>query len=131
MLKISNSIIKMKPAKTMSPNDFGKKYLTEECRKIILSDFTKKAKQQIKKMVLKSSLEAVGCNIDFIQSKTGFGGIRYWFSCPICHKRSGVIYIRPISHVLGCRKCLKLDYRKHRYKGMIEEKVIKPNESAK
>ena len=104
----------------MSPNDFGKKYLTEQCQKIKLSDFVGKANQQIKESILQASIEAEGYSVLFIRSVTGFGGTRFWFSCPICHKRAGVLYKHPVSQILGCRKCLGLDYRKHRYGKMVE-----------
>ena len=107
----------------MSPNDFGKKYLTEQCQKIRLSDFVGKVREQVKESILQSSIEAEGYKILFSKSKTGFGGTRYWFSCPICNKRVGVLYKHPVSQILGCRRCLKLDYRKHRYSKMIENDV--------
>ena len=107
--------------KTMSPNDFGKKYLVEQCQKVRISDFIRKTNQELKGYLLKTVINAEGYNLSLKKSKTGFGGTRYWFSCPICNKRSGVIYRHSVSQILGCRRCLKLDYRKHRYKGMIEE----------
>lgn len=72
----------------MSPNDFGKKILAEQCQKIRLSNFTGKANHQIKEAVLKSLVGAEGYNIQFTRSKTGFGGTRFWFSCPICGRRA-------------------------------------------
>lgn len=107
----------------MSPNDFGKKLLVEQCQKIRLSDFIGKAREQIKESILQASIEAEGYNLLFIRSKTGFGGTRFWFSCPMCNKRVGVLYKHPVSQNLGCRKCLRLDYKKHRYSGMIENIV--------
>ena len=109
--------------KTMKPNDFGEKCLTEQCQKIKLSDLINKAKQQIKEAILQSSIEAEGYKLRLDRSATGFGGIRLWFSCPICNKRAGVLYKHPVSQILGCRKCLKLDYRKHRYGKMIENTI--------
>jgi len=107
----------------MRTNDFGKKYLTEQCQKIRLSDFIEKTRKQIKEAMLQSFIEAEGCNIPLITSKTGFGGSRYWFSCPTCHKRVGVLFKHPANQILGCRQCLRLDYRKHRYGKMIENSV--------
>lgn len=106
--------------KTLSPNDFGKKLLAEQCQKIKISDFVRASKARIMEILIKSSIEASGHNVLLSMSKTGFGGSRFWFSCPICHKRAGVLYKHPTSQILACRKCLKLDYRKHRYKGMTE-----------
>ena len=107
----------------MNPNDFGKKYLTEQCQKIKVDDFVRKIKEKLKESILRSEIELEGFNIDLNRSKTGFGGTRYWFSCPICHKRSGVLYKHPVSRILGCRECLNLDYKKHKYSKMVENKL--------
>lgn len=107
----------------MNPNDFGKKLLTDQCQQIRLSDFVRKTRQEMKGALLQSSIKAGGHDILLNRSKTGFGGTRYWFSCPSCQRRAGVLYRHPISGILGCRKCLGLDYRKHRFKGMIENMV--------
>jgi hypothetical protein len=104
----------------MKPNDFGKKYLTEQCQAIRMSDFIVKAREQIKVSILQASIEAEGYHLLLSRSKTGFGGTRFWFSCPVCHRRVGVLYKHPVSHILGCRHCLELDYRKHRYSKMAE-----------
>ena len=104
----------------MSPNDFGKKYLTEQCQKIKITDFVRESNSQLKETLINASLEAEGYDLLLNSSKTGFGGTRFWFSCPICDKRAGVLYKHPMSQILGCRRCLRLDYRKHRYKGMVE-----------
>jgi len=74
-------------------------------------------------MLIKSSIEAGGHDILLSSSITGFGGTRYWFSCPICNRRSGVLYKHPVSQILGCRRCLNLDYRKHRYGKMVENSM--------
>ena len=106
--------------KTLSPNDFGKKILTEQCQRIKINDFVRASNEKIKEILIKSALELSGYNVILNISKTGFGGTRFWFSCPICNKRAGVLYKHPVSHILACRRCLKLDYKKHRYKGMAE-----------
>jgi hypothetical protein len=107
----------------MKPNDFGKKLLVEQCQKIRLSDFIRKTKEQIKESLLHASIEAEGYNIRLIESITGFGGKRLWFSCPVCNKRTGTLYMHPISQILGCRQCLNLDYRKHRYSKMVDNVI--------
>jgi len=40
-----------------------------------------------------------------------FGGNRWWFTCPICEKRRGKLYIRAKGHHFACRKCYDLKYR--------------------
>ncbi len=107
----------------MNPHDFGKKFLTDQCQRIRMSDFVERAKAQFKEAFLQSIIEIEGYRLLLNRSKTGFGGLRYWFDCPLCHRRSGVLYKHPSSHALGCRRCLRLDYRKHRYGKMIESRL--------
>lgn len=118
--KISSLIIM---EKTMKPNDFGKKLLVENCQKIEINDFIRLSNKQLKELIIKSSLELEGVSILLNSSITGFGGTRLWFSCPLCNKRVGVLYRHPTSQILGCRSCLRLDYRKHRYSKMIENSL--------
>lgn len=42
------------------------------------------------------------------QTSCHLGGHRWWFRCPICHKRSAVLYLE--SECAGCRACLNLRY---------------------
>lgn len=107
----------------MKPNDFGKKYLVEQCQKIEVADYIRKAKKEIKEVLIDHYLEADEYDVRLNTTKTGFGGVRFWFSCPLCNRRAGVLYKHPVSQILGCRKCLNLDYRKHRYSKMIESDV--------
>jgi len=109
--------------KTLSPNDFGKNFLVEECQKIKIKDFLRVCRTELKKVILNSEIETRGLNIGLATSKTCFNGIRFWFVCPMCQKRAGVLFSHPITAGIGCRTCLDLDYRKRRYKGMIEGKT--------
>ena len=109
--------------KTMPPNDFGKKYLVEQCQEIRMADLVKRVKSKLKKALLQSEIEIEDLNVRLSDSSTGFGGTRFWFLCPLCSKRIEVLYRHPVSQILGCRKCLNLDYRKHRYSKMIENKL--------
>lgn len=106
----------------MTPNDLGEKYLVEECQRINISDFLKSHRSNLKQLVLKTELEVIGIKVLLGTSKTGFNGFRFWFICPLCLKKMGVLFIHPINHLIGCRHCLNLEYRKRRFKGMIEEK---------
>lgn len=45
------------------------------------------------------TLERTSCN---------FGGTRPWFACPICLKRSGVLFLR--AGRFACRRCQKIAY---------------------
>lgn len=104
----------------MKPNDFGKTFLVEECQKVEINSFLRSAKSKLKETLLSSELTAQGISILLISSRTGFGGTRYWFKCPSCNRRMGTLFVHAISQNLGCRECLGLEYRKRRFKGMVE-----------
>ncbi|MFA5047874.1 MAG: hypothetical protein WC516_02410 [Patescibacteria group bacterium] len=110
--------------KTLNPNDFGKPQLVEECQKIRIDDFLKTCRVELKRQTLNLEIEARGLKIELTTSKTSFDGQRFWFACPICKKRVGVLYEHPILGKIGCRECLRLDYTKRRYKGMVEVRAL-------
>ena len=107
----------------MTPNDFGKTFLVEECQKIKVEDFTRQYRDKIKELVLDSEVEISGWKVGFTTSKTHYNGVRLWFKCPLCGLRVGVLLKHPLTNAIGCRQCLKLEYRKRRYKGMVENLV--------
>jgi hypothetical protein len=106
--------------KPLHPNDFGRKVLVEDCNKVSIKDFTDNAKQNIKRVLLESEVSCSGLGVKILTSRTYGSGIRYWFECPLCRRRAGVIYQHPLREVVGCRKCLGLKYKKSRFKGMVE-----------
>jgi len=110
--------------KILNPNDLGRKCLVEECQKIRIEDFLKTYRNKLKELVLASELEILGLKIELTTSKTCYNGIRFWFKCPLCKRRAGVLLKHPLTYEIGCRQCLNLEYRKRRYKGMIETKLL-------
>lgn len=110
--------------KILNPNDLGRKCLVEECQKIRIEDFLKTYRNKLKELVLASELEILGLKIELTTSKTCYNGIRFWFKCPLCKRCAGVLLKHPLTYEIGCRQCLNLEYRKRRYKGMIEGKLL-------
>lgn len=104
----------------MPPNDLGKNILADQCAKIEVATFAKSAEKRLKLELLKLELDANGIQIKLAKSATGFGGERFWWLCPLCNKRRGVLYRHPISQIIACRNCLGLKYRSSSKKGMIE-----------
>lgn len=104
----------------INPNDLGE--ITENCQKIKIDDFVRRVNKRLKKELLKLSIEALGITISLTTSKTRFRGVRYWFLCPLCNKRRGVLYSR--NNQIACRVCLGLKYKKQRYKEMVESTLI-------
>jgi len=45
------------------------------------------------------------------KTRTNFAGSRYWWLCPGCQRRCGVLYIPPGTYRFRCRKCYNLTYR--------------------
>lgn len=108
-------------SKTIDPYDLGKINLVSQYQKLDINDIVKKTTAGLKKEFLKSRISALGLKIDLTTSTTRFHGKRIWFECPICKRRTGVIFADTIRTQLGCRKCLGLKYKKQRFKGMIEQ----------
>ncbi len=106
----------------MSPNDLGK-VLVEDCQKIKLSEYLTRARSKLLETLLSAEVSTLNTSIRLTTTKTGFGGVRYWFACPKCEKRAGVLFAHSLSHEVGCRSCLSLEYRSRRYKGMVESAV--------
>lgn len=114
----------MLPLKTMKPNDFGRIFLVEECQRIEMKTLLQNTKEQLKHTLLQSEVEANGVPSKILTSETGNGGRRYWFSCPECQKRKGVLFVHPLSQRVACRECLRLRYRKQAKKGMVEGNIL-------
>lgn len=107
----------------INPNDFGKNALVENSRKIEINDIVRKATSNLKKELISIEVSAVGSDIKLTTSLTRWGGIRYWFSCPVCEERKGTLFKDPGKNIIACRSCLKLDYRSHRFSKMIEAQL--------
>jgi hypothetical protein len=109
--------------KSLNSNNLGKTFLVEDCQKIGIKPFIKRYKSGLRDAMLTSDIEVVGERIGLTTSKVGNNGYRYFFLCPICNRRVGVLFKHPLSELVGCRLCLGLEYRKRRYKGMIESNI--------
>jgi len=48
--------------------------------------------------------------IDLVTTDCNLGGVRYWFTCPSCWQRVGVIYLAPNNTRFMCRRCSDLTY---------------------
>jgi hypothetical protein len=104
----------------MPPNDLGDFYqVSENCRKLSVDDLVRQANSQLKRNWLTGQIEVLGVKVSLVASKTGFGGERLWFMCPVCRGRVGKLY-EGKSGQFACRKCLGIKYAKSRYKGMVE-----------
>lgn len=106
--------------KPLNLNDFGKNLLVEECQQVSIKTFVKNAKAKLKEALLRAELQHQNVDIKISTSLVNRNGIRYWFECPLCKRRAGVIYVHPIANNLGCRICFNLKYKKSRFKGMVE-----------
>jgi hypothetical protein len=48
--------------------------------------------------------------VELQPTQTNFGGLRYWFLCPSCHRRVGKLYLPKGRTRLACRQCHGLTY---------------------
>lgn len=98
----------------MLPNDLGNYLVLENCPQFRIDQFM----PYIKDGALSQEADFEGQTVLFTTSPTNFKGQRFWFVCPLCHTKRGVLYKHPFLSILQCRKCLGLNYRQQRYKGM-------------
>ena len=103
----------------MTNNNLGKNLLVEHCHKVAVSDILRKYKESI----LHSQFEIMTTDVRLTTSQTGNGGTRFWFVCPNCKRRVGILLVHPLQGRLGCRACLNLEYKQRRFKGMLESKI--------
>jgi hypothetical protein len=60
--------------------------------------------------------EVVGYQVQLLAERTRFGGLRWYFLCPLivdgepCQRRAGKLYLPPGGHYFGCRRCYGLTY---------------------
>ena len=106
--------------KPLSPYNSGKPILVEDCQRVSISAYLRKAKEKLKKTLVTAEIELGNLTIELTASKTSFDGTRYWFKCPQCARRVGTLFVHPLTSAIGCRKCLGFEYRSRRYKGMVE-----------
>ena len=93
-----------------------KKWGVDHHRKININQLIQEVREQLKKQLLETKIKTSLGDIALTTSQTAYGGIRYWFVCPKCQRRCGVIYQGRIKKLLACRKCLGILYRKQMYK---------------
>lgn len=106
--------------KSLALNNLGNKILVESCSSIKISEFLRQYRTEFEKSLLNTKLDLFNVEVGLTSSKVMGDGTRLWFACPNCGSRVGIIYKHPLNNGIGCKKCLNLEYRKRRYKGMIE-----------
>lgn len=62
---------------------------------------------------IKQHININGHNIKITPTRPNYGGLRWWFVCPSCHKRKRTLYL---SDDYYCRKCLGLNYKSQTYR---------------
>lgn len=108
----------------MTNNNLGKTFLVEDCQRVSVSDILREYRENLKETILRSQFEMINTSMRLTTSQTGNKGTRFWFACPHCAQRVGVLFKHPFHNLIGCRQCLNLEYRKRRFKGMLESKLI-------
>jgi hypothetical protein len=49
--------------------------------------------------------------VSLVTTPCTYGGVRYWFDCPCCHERVGVLYLARGNVYFMCRHCNNITYR--------------------
>ena len=64
--------------------------------------------------------EALDYRVDLQTTRPNFGGLRWWFTCPLvvagrpCRRRCEKLYLSPGAKYYGCRVCYDLSYTSRR-----------------
>ena len=58
--------------------------------------------------------------VSLVTTPCNFGGVRYWFACPDCWRRVGVLYLAPGDVYFRCRHCNNLSYWSRNTSGLEE-----------
>ena len=58
----------------------------------------------------KGNMRDYDYQVSLVTTPCNLGGIRYWFACPTCFGRVGVIYLAPGNVHFMCRHCNDLSY---------------------
>ncbi len=58
----------------------------------------------------------VDTQVMLLTTKCNYGGTRYWFECPSCYERVGIMYHR--SGYFACRHCQHLTYESKKVNGV-------------
>ena len=95
----------------MIVNDSTKLFV-KDCQKIEMKILLQEVKKALKIELLKSHIAINGLDTSISSSQTGNGGNRYWFDCPLCKERCGILYQHRLNCKIACRKCLNLEYSK-------------------
>lgn len=96
----------------LSPYDLGeikREGVLESFVKIKVDDLVKQVNKGMKKSLLELQLEVFDQEVTLTTTKTRFGGEKYWFVCPTCSRRAGVLYQDELGSC-KCRKCMSVLY---------------------
>ena len=56
---------------------------------------------------------SIACDVRLTNTPCHYGNLRYWFVCPCCQRRVGVLYLAGSS--IACRHCHNLTYKSKRF----------------
>lgn len=100
----------------LSPSDLDKNLSLENLKKINIDMLVRKVNKDLKRSLLEAQIETNYGKVGLTTSRTRFNGVKYWFSCPSCAKRAGVLYLSVGDPVMKCRRCIQLLYFKQKFK---------------
>ena len=102
------------------PDYFGSFVTVEDCQRFPIRGLIKSFKTKSAEAILEAKVMIKGTQVHLTATPMNFGGTRFWFLCPGCQCRLSVLLAHPLTRKIGCRRCLGVEYRAKRYKGMVE-----------
>jgi hypothetical protein len=69
-------------------------------------------------------VESIQNRVYLTSTPCHYGGVRYWFECPDCGERAGVLYRQYRTLHFTCRKCLNLTYHSRNRRFRLNESLL-------
>lgn len=94
------------------------KVTIEECQRISISEVELQSYDP-------SVIEVNDQTVKITKTRCNLGGWRYWFVCPMCNRRIGMLYRKPLGSSFLCRHCQNLTYQLTKYRRSHQEVFMK------
>ena len=92
----------------MSLNNYQIKISIDQGKRVDALELLSDIEKDIKRLFFNHPLVINGRKVRLSTSKTGNGGLRRWFACPICQERCKWLYPHPSASIIGCKDCIPL-----------------------
>jgi hypothetical protein len=99
-----------------------KKWCVEDCEKLSIFELRREGSLS---PYGQDILQGADVWLPLTRTACYFGGFRWWFICPSCHKRVAILYKKYYAGDFLCRQCHDLTYRSSQEQGCSMNEFMK------